>query len=159
MPLSISVKFLFHSLYIHAVRAPPLPSTNSFIPPATRWSSPVLLYGFVIAARSGADLIKLFPAGVMGPGYLKDLKGPLPALDVMPTGGIRLDDVPAWLAAGALAVGLGGPMLGDAVEGGSLNALRRRHAWKGRGFALESAKNRRFDLMPSSDCRAMPACH
>lgn len=88
---------------------------------------------FVIAARSGADLIKLFPAGVMGPGYLKDLKGPLPALDVMPTGGIRLDDVPAWLAAGALAVGLGGPMLGDAVEGGSINALRRRA-----GMALDA---------------------
>lgn len=81
---------------------------------------------FVAARQSGADLVKLFPASVMGTGYLRDLKGPLPDIDVMPTGGIRLEDVANWLSAGAVAVGLGGPLLGDSLEGGSVDALRRR---------------------------------
>lgn len=81
---------------------------------------------FVAAQRSGADLVKLFPAARMGPGYLRDLHGPLPDLEIMPTGGIGVEDVSAWLCAGAVAVGLGGPLLGDALEGGSIRALRRR---------------------------------
>lgn len=81
---------------------------------------------FVAASRLGVDLVKLFPAAVVGPGYLTDLRAPLPAIDVMPTGGIRIEDVAAWLTAGAVAVGLGGPLLGDALEGGSTEALRRR---------------------------------
>lgn len=90
---------------------------------------------FVAAMQSGVDLVKLFPAVRMGPGYLRDLHGPLPDLDVMPTGGISVEDVSAWLAAGAVAVGLGGPLLGDALEGGSIEALRRRI-----GTALEQVR-------------------
>lgn len=78
------------------------------------------------AHRSGAPLIKLFPAGGLGPGYLKDLRGPLPDVRVMPTGGIGLDDIATWLGAGAVAVGVGGPLIGDAATGGSLTALARR---------------------------------
>lgn len=81
---------------------------------------------FMAARRLGADIVKLFPAAVMGPGYLRDLRGPLPDVRVMPTGGIRLDDVPDWFEAGATAVGLGGPLLGDSLSGGSLEALRGR---------------------------------
>jgi 2-dehydro-3-deoxyphosphogluconate aldolase/(4S)-4-hydroxy-2-oxoglutarate aldolase len=81
---------------------------------------------FHAADRLGADLVKLFPANVMGPAYLKDLHGPLPHIDVMPTGGIRLEDIGAWLAAGAVTVGLGGPLLGDALGGGDLAALADR---------------------------------
>lgn len=81
---------------------------------------------FLTAHESGAELVKLFPAAVMGPGYLKDLHGPLPGIDVMPTGGISLDEVDAWLRAGAATVGLGGPLLGDSLDGGSLAALRGR---------------------------------
>ncbi|MEU8663711.1 bifunctional 4-hydroxy-2-oxoglutarate aldolase/2-dehydro-3-deoxy-phosphogluconate aldolase [Actinoplanes philippinensis] len=82
------------------------------------------------AHRAGAPLIKLFPAGGLGPGYLKDLRGPLPDVKIMPTGGIGLDDIAAWLSAGAVAVGVGGPLIGDAATGGSLTALaaRARHA-------------------------------
>ena len=82
------------------------------------------------AYRAGAPLIKLFPAGGLGPGYLKDLRGPLPDVRVMPTGGIGLDDIAKWLEAGAVAVGVGGPLIGDAATGGSLTALaaRARHA-------------------------------
>ncbi|BBH63927.1 2-keto-3-deoxy-phosphogluconate aldolase [Actinoplanes sp. OR16] len=85
----------------------------------------------VLAAhRAGAPLIKLFPAGGLGPGYLRDLRGPLPDARILPTGGIGLDDIAKWLEAGAVAVGVGGPLIGDAASGGSLTALaaRARHA-------------------------------
>ncbi|MEV4278393.1 bifunctional 4-hydroxy-2-oxoglutarate aldolase/2-dehydro-3-deoxy-phosphogluconate aldolase [Actinoplanes xinjiangensis] len=85
--------------------------------------SPTEIYA---AHRAGAPLIKLFPAGGLGPGYLKDLRGPLPDVKIMPTGGIGLDDIGAWLGAGAVAVGVGGPLIGDAATGGSLTALAAR---------------------------------
>lgn len=89
--------------------------------------SPTEVYA---AHRSGAPLIKLFPAGGLGPAYLKDLRGPLPDVRIMPTGGIGLEDISKWLVAGAVAVGVGGPLVGDAATGGSLTALaaRARHA-------------------------------
>jgi 2-dehydro-3-deoxyphosphogluconate aldolase / (4S)-4-hydroxy-2-oxoglutarate aldolase len=80
----------------------------------------------VAAQRTGAPLIKLFPAATVGPRYIRDLHGPLPDVRIMPTGGIDLGDVAAWLTAGAAAVGLGGPLLGDAAAGGSLAALAER---------------------------------
>jgi 2-dehydro-3-deoxyphosphogluconate aldolase/(4S)-4-hydroxy-2-oxoglutarate aldolase len=85
--------------------------------------SPTEVYA---AHRAGAPLIKLFPAGGLGPGYLKDLRGPLPDVKIMPTGGIGLDDIGVWLGAGAVAVGVGGPLIGDAATGGSLTALAAR---------------------------------
>ncbi|MFC7362468.1 bifunctional 4-hydroxy-2-oxoglutarate aldolase/2-dehydro-3-deoxy-phosphogluconate aldolase [Nocardioides astragali] len=81
---------------------------------------------FETADRLGADLVKLFPANAMGPSYLKDLHGPMPHLDIMPTGGISLDSIATWLAAGAVTVGLGGPLMGDALNGGDLDALAYR---------------------------------
>jgi 2-dehydro-3-deoxyphosphogluconate aldolase/(4S)-4-hydroxy-2-oxoglutarate aldolase len=78
------------------------------------------------AARDGAPLVKLFPASAVRPGYVKDLHGPLPGVRIMPTGGIGIGDIAAWLTAGASAVGLGGPLLGDAAAGGSLAALAER---------------------------------
>jgi 2-dehydro-3-deoxyphosphogluconate aldolase/(4S)-4-hydroxy-2-oxoglutarate aldolase len=62
----------------------------------------------------------------VGPRYVKDLHGPLPGVRIMPTGGIAVEDVATWLNAGAVAVGLGGPLLGDAATGGSLTALADR---------------------------------
>ncbi|WP_328460645.1 bifunctional 4-hydroxy-2-oxoglutarate aldolase/2-dehydro-3-deoxy-phosphogluconate aldolase [Actinoplanes sp. NBC_00393] len=86
---------------------------------------------------AGAPLVKLFPAGGLGPGYLKDLHGPLPQVRIMPTGGVGLDDISKWISAGAVAVGLGGPLIGDAATGGSLTALatRARHAADAVAFA------------------------
>jgi 2-dehydro-3-deoxyphosphogluconate aldolase/(4S)-4-hydroxy-2-oxoglutarate aldolase len=78
------------------------------------------------AHRAGAPIVKLFPAATVGPRYVKDLHGPLPDVRIMPTGGIAVDDVATWLTAGAVAVGLGGPLLGDAATGGSLPALADR---------------------------------
>ena len=65
--------------------------------------------GEVLAAwEAGADVVKVFPAGRLGPDYLKDLHGPFPQIALMPTGGISPDDAAAYLKAGAVAVGLGG---------------------------------------------------
>lgn len=78
------------------------------------------------ARRLGVSAVKLFPAGALGPSWARHLRGPFPDLAYVPTGGVGLDDIGDWLRAGALAVGLGGELLGDALEGGSLTHLRHR---------------------------------
>ena len=78
------------------------------------------------AWRAGADAVKLFPASVGGPAYLRAVKAPLPEVPLVPTGGVGLEEIGRYLDAGALAVGLGGPLVGDAGEGGDQGALRRR---------------------------------
>ena len=79
-----------------------------------------------IAMADGATAVKLFPASAGGPAYLKALRDPFPTMPLVPVGGVTLDLVPAYLIAGAVAVGLGGPLTGDAVRGGSLEALADR---------------------------------
>jgi len=80
----------------------------------------------VTAWELGASAVKLFPANLGGPNYLRDLGGPLPHIPLIPTGGVTVENATLWLAAGALAVGLGGPLLGDSLEGGDLVALGER---------------------------------
>lgn len=81
----------------------------------------------VLAARNaGAAAVKLFPADELGPRYVKALLDPFPGLGLVPVGGVGLDDVPAYLDAGALAVGVGSPLAGDAPRGGDLGALASR---------------------------------
>lgn len=75
----------------------------------------------------GATAVKVFPArSAGGPGYLADVRAPLPHVLVMPTGGVALTDIAAYRSAGAVAVGLGSPLLGDALRGGSLAELADR---------------------------------
>jgi 2-dehydro-3-deoxyphosphogluconate aldolase/(4S)-4-hydroxy-2-oxoglutarate aldolase len=62
------------------------------------------------ALDGGARAVKLFPASIGGIGHLTALRGPFPDLLAVPTGGIREENVAAWLAAGALAVGVGGEL-------------------------------------------------
>jgi 2-dehydro-3-deoxyphosphogluconate aldolase/(4S)-4-hydroxy-2-oxoglutarate aldolase len=59
----------------------------------------------------GADVVKVFPATSVGPGYLKDVRGPLPYVKLMPTGGVSIDNVGDWLRAGAVAVGIGSALV------------------------------------------------
>jgi 2-dehydro-3-deoxyphosphogluconate aldolase/(4S)-4-hydroxy-2-oxoglutarate aldolase len=75
---------------------------------------------------AGASAVKVFPAGRLGAGYVKDLRGPFPDIEVVPSGGIDLESAAQWLAAGAAAVSVGGPLLGDAFQGGDLVALGER---------------------------------
>lgn len=74
--------------------------------------------------RTGATAVQLFPAGPLGPDYLAALRHALPDIPVMPGGGIPVDDVAGWLAAGAAAVVLGRSLVGDSLlPGGDLRAL------------------------------------
>ncbi len=59
------------------------------------------------AYEQGADVIKVFPAGSVGPGYFKYIAGPLPHIPLMPTGGINLENAKEYIQAGAVAVGVG----------------------------------------------------
>jgi len=67
----------------------------------------------VTAWTHGATIVKLFPAGPLGPGYLKAIKAPLDRIPLLPTGGISLENAPAFLAAGAAGFGIGGPLFAD----------------------------------------------
>jgi 2-dehydro-3-deoxyphosphogluconate aldolase / (4S)-4-hydroxy-2-oxoglutarate aldolase len=69
----------------------------------------------VQAWRSGADLVKIFPADIGGPDYLKALKEPLPQVQLMPTKGINFDTAAAYIKAGAVAVGSGSFLVPKAV--------------------------------------------
>ncbi|HEX3813953.1 MAG TPA: bifunctional 4-hydroxy-2-oxoglutarate aldolase/2-dehydro-3-deoxy-phosphogluconate aldolase [Mycobacteriales bacterium] len=71
----------------------------------------------VAAMSAGADAVKLYPASAASPAVLKDLAAPLPQVPFVPTGGVRLDDAADWIAAGAVAVGLGSALSkGTAAE-------------------------------------------
>jgi 2-dehydro-3-deoxyphosphogluconate aldolase/(4S)-4-hydroxy-2-oxoglutarate aldolase len=78
-----------------------------------------------LALEHGAQLIKLFPA-TLGPTYLRALRDPLPQARLVPTGGVGIDAIPGFLEAGAFAVALGSPLVGDALETGDLDALQKR---------------------------------
>ena len=78
------------------------------------------------ATRRGATAVKVFPASALGPHYIAALGAPFPAASFVAVGGVGVDAIDAYLDAGAVAVGLGSPLLGDAAEGGDLGELGRR---------------------------------
>ncbi|GAB3278858.1 bifunctional 4-hydroxy-2-oxoglutarate aldolase/2-dehydro-3-deoxy-phosphogluconate aldolase [Parasphingorhabdus pacifica] len=78
------------------------------------------------AAKLGASAVKIFPASLGGPGYVRELRAPLDDIAMLPTGGISLETARAYLDAGACGVGVGGPLLGDALDGGDRTELSRR---------------------------------
>jgi 2-dehydro-3-deoxyphosphogluconate aldolase/(4S)-4-hydroxy-2-oxoglutarate aldolase len=77
------------------------------------------------AWEAGADVVKIFPADVGGPSYLKALRGPLPQIRVMPTGGVDLNTAEAFLKAGACCLGVGSQLVEPkAVAAGDFARLR-----------------------------------
>ena len=81
-----------------------------------RYGVPVICGGMtptelLHAHTLGCEMVKVFPAGIFGPGYLKDLQGPLPQLKPIPTGGIQVSNVADFLEAGAVAVGVGSALV------------------------------------------------
>ncbi|MEV0374683.1 bifunctional 4-hydroxy-2-oxoglutarate aldolase/2-dehydro-3-deoxy-phosphogluconate aldolase [Streptomyces sp. NPDC050636] len=62
------------------------------------------------AVRLGTHAVKIFPASLVGPGYLKSLRGPFPDVPFMPTGGVNAGNLGTWLDSGAVAVGAGGEL-------------------------------------------------
>ncbi|MDA8442000.1 MAG: bifunctional 2-keto-4-hydroxyglutarate aldolase/2-keto-3-deoxy-6-phosphogluconate aldolase, partial [Peptococcaceae bacterium] len=65
----------------------------------------------------GADVVKLFPGSAVGPEYVKAVKGPLPHVQIIPTGGVNLANVAQWIKNGCLAVGVGGELTAGAKQG------------------------------------------
>lgn len=61
----------------------------------------------VSALEYGVDIIKLFPGSAFGSGFIKSIKGPLPHVNIMPTGGVDIDNVDLWIQNGAVAIGVG----------------------------------------------------
>jgi len=83
---------------------------------ARRYGKPVIPGAYtpseiLTAWESGADFVKVFPANIGGPDYLKAIKGPLPQIPLIPTGGIELDNIADFLNAGAVALGVGGNLV------------------------------------------------
>jgi 2-dehydro-3-deoxyphosphogluconate aldolase/(4S)-4-hydroxy-2-oxoglutarate aldolase len=79
----------------------------------------------VQAWEAGADVVKIFPADVGGPGYLKALRGPLPQVRLMPTGGVDLNTAEAFLKAGACCLGVGGNLVDPkAIAAGDFERIR-----------------------------------
>jgi 2-dehydro-3-deoxyphosphogluconate aldolase / (4S)-4-hydroxy-2-oxoglutarate aldolase len=79
----------------------------------------------ILAAHdAGADIVKVFPATMLGPQFLRDVRAPLPQVKLMPTGGVTVDNAGDWIRAGAVAVGLGSSLLdARAIDSGDFAAI------------------------------------
>jgi len=77
----------------------------------------------MLARRLGAPAVKLFPGSSGGPSYLKALLGPFPDVSFVPTGGVSVDNVPDWFAAGARAVGAGSALVPPSLAGRDRNEV------------------------------------
>lgn len=89
--------------------------------------------GEVVAAMEcGADIVKAFPGEILGPAFIKAVKGPLPQASLMPTGGVSIDNVAKWIEVGAVAVGVGGNLTAGAKMGdyASIRTLAREFVEK-----------------------------
>lgn len=69
------------------------------------------------ALKFGVDVLKLFPGSAFGPDYVKAVKGPMPHVNIMPTGGVDLNNMEKWIANGCIAVGIGGNLTAPAKDG------------------------------------------
>ncbi len=86
----------------------------------------------ITAWQAGGDIIKIFPANVMGPSYFKDLHGPFPEIPFMPTGGVDLTTARSWLESGAVALGVGGALIDKKLmaEGDYAEITRRAREFR-----------------------------
>lgn len=89
------------------------------------------------AMEYGSELIKLFPGDITGPAMIKDLKGPFPYINVMPSGGVNESNVAEWFKVGATAVSAGGGVTAPALTGDyagvKVNAEKFKRAYKAVG--------------------------
>lgn len=106
------------------------PDTNEDVIRRTRELGMVSLPGamtpteVMVAHRAGADFVKLFPAGDLGPGYLKAIRAPISHVKIMAVGGINEKNIGAFLAAGAVGAGIGGNLANRAwIEAGEFDKI------------------------------------
>ncbi|MFC6356493.1 bifunctional 4-hydroxy-2-oxoglutarate aldolase/2-dehydro-3-deoxy-phosphogluconate aldolase [Luethyella okanaganae] len=90
----------------------------------------------MLAVESGVDVVKIFPASLGGPGFLKALRAPFPDAPLMPTGGVTPANLGEWFSAGAIATGAGGDLVSSAdLATGRYDEVER----KARSFAAAFA--------------------
>lgn len=75
------------------------------------------------AMESGAEVIKLFPGSLFGPKMIKAIKGPLPQANLLPTGGVNLENAGQWIEAGAFAVGVGSELTAEGLKQGKYEII------------------------------------
>ena len=80
------------------------------------------------AMQYGADIVKLFPGSAFGPSFVKAVKAPLPQANIMPTGGVSLENIDEWFKNGVVAVGAGGKL----ASGSSENIIATAKAFVGK---------------------------
>ncbi|WP_054955146.1 bifunctional 2-keto-4-hydroxyglutarate aldolase/2-keto-3-deoxy-6-phosphogluconate aldolase [Paenibacillus dakarensis] len=80
------------------------------------------------ALELGADIVKLFPGNLYSPSVIKVIKGPLPQANIMPTGGVSLQNLGEWIKEGAVAVGIGSDLTNDAVKAQDYSLIRKKAA-------------------------------
>ena len=81
------------------------------------------------AWESGADMIKLFPASIGGPSFIKVVRAPLPQVEIIPVGGVNLDTAADFIRSGAVALGVGSDLINQSLlESGNMDELTRRAA-------------------------------
>lgn len=83
----------------------------------------------VRAMNAGANIIKCFPGGVLGPNFIKDVHGPIPTVDLMPSGGVSIDNIATWKKNGACAVGVGSALTADVKEKGYESVVEKAQAF------------------------------
>jgi 2-dehydro-3-deoxyphosphogluconate aldolase / (4S)-4-hydroxy-2-oxoglutarate aldolase len=107
------------------------------------------------ATAAGARVMKLFPASCGGPSYLRVLRGPFPLTPLVPTGGVRPDQIQAYLHAGATAVALGSELVGRSAPRSEKDleriATRAAHALTAARLADTSAADSAPDSGASGD--------
>lgn len=99
--------------------------------------SPTEIYS---ATEAGADIVKVFPANIVGMDYFKAIKAPMPDLNIMPTGGVNLSNADQWFKVGACAVGVGGALVdNEAIKSNNFEQL------KNNAVELMNTINKYFD--------------
>lgn len=70
------------------------------------------------AMATGVEVAKVFPGGILGAGFIKDVHGPIPQVELMPSGGVNLENMATWVNNGAWGVGVGSALTKDVAEKG-----------------------------------------
>ncbi|MFC7681084.1 bifunctional 2-keto-4-hydroxyglutarate aldolase/2-keto-3-deoxy-6-phosphogluconate aldolase [Paenibacillus sp. GCM10028914] len=86
----------------------------------------VTVHDIVASLELGVDVVKLFPGNLYSPSVIPSLRGPLPQANIMPTGGVNLNNLSQWIQAGAFAVGIGSDLTKEAVESGDFNLITEK---------------------------------
>lgn len=77
------------------------------------------------AYNLGCEVVKLFPGDILGPRFIKDIKGPMPFINLMPSGGVSLENMEEWFIAGAYAVSAGGAVYSE-ITHENIEILKKR---------------------------------